>query len=223
MFIYLRSSFIPGFPLYSAPARFTLPPSRFFELPLLPLLRENEERERERLIGRRIIRFRAVSRCPKWRRRGGRFPPLCPSLASQSDRAFTRHAVDCRYSSSGRETQNHRPFSPLRNVDELPYNTFAFEARSVPRADERGAANWPLSLRRAIPRRHLSPRNGRRSCARPRAKSRKKGREEIRIGIGAIYLGIGIVCVEATIGERGGTLINEVVNNGNVSTENSAG
>lgn len=32
-----------------------------------------------------------------------------------------------------------------------------------------------------------------------------------------------IVCVEATIGERGGTLINEAVNNGNVSTENSAG
>lgn len=132
LFIFARSlalsSFIPGFPLYSAPARFTLPPSRFFELLLLPLLRENEER----LIGRRIIRFRtdsAVSRCPK--RRGGRFPPLCPSLASQSDRAFTRHAVDCRYSSSGRETQNHRPFSPLRNVDadELPCDTFAFEAR----------------------------------------------------------------------------------------------
>ncbi|KAG7202220.1 hypothetical protein KM043_015891 [Ampulex compressa] len=32
-----------------------------------------------------------------------------------------------------------------------------------------------------------------------------------------------IVCIEATIGERGATLINEAINNGNVSTENSAG
>ena len=32
-----------------------------------------------------------------------------------------------------------------------------------------------------------------------------------------------IVCIEATIGERGATLINEPINNSNVSTENSAG
>ncbi|KAF7405919.1 hypothetical protein HZH68_005288 [Vespula germanica] len=32
-----------------------------------------------------------------------------------------------------------------------------------------------------------------------------------------------IVRIEATIGERGATLINELINNGNVSTENSAG
>lgn len=32
-----------------------------------------------------------------------------------------------------------------------------------------------------------------------------------------------IVCIEATTGERGATLINEPINNGNVSTENSAG
>lgn len=59
------------------------------------------------------------------------------------------------------------------------------------------------------------------------SKSRKKkgggGRE---IGIEAIYLGIGLAVADSRGNDRGGgggTLINEVVNNGNVSTENSAG
>lgn len=56
-------------------------------------------------------------------------------------------------------------------------------------------------------------------------KSKEEGRRR-EIGIEAIYLGIGLAVADSRGNDRGGdggTLINEVVNNGNVSTENSAG
>lgn len=88
-----------------------------------------------------------------------------------------------------------------------------------------------IALYRSIPHRRLSPPRGgaRKTSFGPRRKVERRERGRGRSGlVSKRYIsGLGsqwrIVCVEATIGERGGTLINEVINNGNVSTENSGG